>query len=279
MEQEINKNINIDFENKVKQKNKKIFFNFMVRLIIVFITFSLCLIYLLTPLSSISNCVLNGNIYLQKEDIYELMNYEEPSKVSLYQIDEEKMENLLEHYPIIDDADIELTPFSMNVSFVESAPAAYYETDLYCSNGKVLDNESQNNLLIQDYLSKTSKYAAEFISKPIDGQYFNDYLYILTHLNKEHKVIDYIDTSNVEETLFLYYKESSNSYYYRVKLTYQPNYSLETYIKALAFNESMVEGFKKNIENNNKQLIEEENISYYTFELVVDGEKNVYRIY
>ena len=279
MEQEINTNLNGDFENKVKQKNKKILFNFFVRLFVAVLTVILTVVYLFTPLSSISNCVLNGAIYLQKEDIFELMNYEEPSKVSLYQINEEKMEDLLSSYPIINDVDIKLTPFNMEVNFVESAPSAYYQDDLYCSDGKVLSSEEQQDLLIASYLEKTSKYAATFLNEPIKGQYFKNYLYIVTCLNKDKKVIQYIDTTNVEESLFLYYKESGNSYHYRVKLTYQPKNDIETYIKALAMNDSMIDGFKKNIETNNKQVFVENGIQYYDFQLVVDGEKNVYRIY
>ena len=278
MEQEINKNLNLDFENKVKQKNKKTLLYFFMRLGIVLVTVVGCLVYLLTPLSSISNCSIKGNIYLEKEDIYSLMNCDNPSSTSIYSIDEAKIEELLNAYPVISDADVSLTPFSFDVSFVESAPSAKYLDTLYCSDGKKFTSEELANPLIQDYLDKTNIFSAEFINKPNEGIYFKDFLYIVTNVNKGNKVIDYVDTSSEKESLFLYYKESGNSYYYRVKLIYNPQYSIDTYLKVLSFNQSMVDGLKKNIEKNSKELVEEENISYYSFRIEIEDE-NKYGIY
>lgn len=265
MEEEINQDVNVDFEKKVSKKNRKKLVNFFIRLFISVLLLSSISIYLFTSISSVNNCSLSGNIYFEVDDIYSILKFDNPKKISLYSVNEEKMEELLNAYPVINDADIKLTPFSMNVSFSESAPSAIYENSYYCCDGKVFSKEDVSNSVCKEYFENNSKYCAEFISLPTSKN-MNNYLEIVARVNKKNNMIRYIDISS--ESLFLYYK-SSQDYYYRVKLNYKSSYSIDTYVNALIFNDDMESGF----ESKKEDLKTENGISYYSYRIDVTTDR------
>ena len=79
-----------DFEKLVKNKNKRTLIYSFIRLGIVFLVCLIIGIYLLSPLSSVSLMELTGNIYLNNDDIYSLINVNNPNKTSLFTLNKNK---------------------------------------------------------------------------------------------------------------------------------------------------------------------------------------------
>ena len=56
---------------------------------------------------------LTGNIYLNNNDIYSLINVNNPNKTSLFTLNKNKCEETFNNYPFIKESKVTLTPFSL----------------------------------------------------------------------------------------------------------------------------------------------------------------------
>ena len=221
---------NLDFLEKVKSKNKRILINTFIRFFIVSLIVIFLSIYLFTPLSSVDNMVLHGNIFFSKDDICEILNYNNPKKKSLYSVNKNKTEELLKNYPFIDEAKVNVNPFQIEINLEENAPSCKYNDDIYSSKGNIISNELLNNSLAETYLNKALNKLAYFISTPIECDNFASYMKIISKVNSEEKHIDYVE--NKKNNLIIYYI-NSNLNYFRVDLKYNSDYSIDYYVNFL----------------------------------------------
>ncbi len=257
-----------DFEKLVKNKNRHTLIYSFIRLGIVFLVCLIIGIYLLSPLSSASLMKLTGNIYLNNEDIYSILNINNSNKTSLFTLDKNKCEETLNNYPFIKESKVTLTPFSFNVDIIENAPTAKYENTYYSSCGEIIDNKYFINESLIDYTNKTKDKISTFINEPNNNKYLPDFMYIVCNINKEKYSIEYLESSKNEKTFILYYKQDGNSPYFRVNLYYNDEISLSTYIKNLIFNDSLSSQLKGLIKDKESEQVEflDKIINYYSFD-------------
>lgn len=257
-----------DFEKLVKNKNKRTLIYSFIRLGIVFLVCLIIGIYLLSPLSSVSLMELTGNIYLNNNDIYSLINVNNPNKTSLFTLNKNKCEETFNNYPFIKESKVTLTPFSFKVDIIENAPTAKYEDTYYSSCGDILDNKYFINESLIDYVNRSKDNISTFINEPNNNKYLPDFMYIVCNINKEKYSIEYLESSNNEKTFILYYKQDGNSPYFRVNLYYNDEISLSTYIKNLIFDENLFSKLNKLIENKESEQVEylDKVINYYSFD-------------
>lgn len=269
MEEKINENTNQTFERKVKDKNRRIFIFSFIRLGIVFLTFLLIGIYLLSPISSVAQLTITGQIYLQKEDIYEIMNIKNPSKTSLFSLDSIKIQDLLDSHPFIKESKVALNPLGLDIEIVEFAPCAKYGEIYYASTGEEIDNSIMNNESFDFYLSRMKNNIVYFVNEPSINKYFSDYMNIVCKINKKKKCIEFLESSLNEKSFILYYKQDGNSNYFRVNLSYDDQISIDTYINNLVLDEELSRGFEKIINANPKletKTVLGKEIHYYSID-------------
>ena len=207
-----------EYQILLEKKNKSEMISFIIRIVIVILSFLLVALYLLTPISSMAIMNLNGNIYLNNQDVLSLIHHEEND--SIYSLDDKEALELLNAHPLIENAKIDITPFTLNVSFDECAPSAKYDEDVYHTLGYKFTNEEYENEIIKSYFEKHQLFLATYISSP-EGKNVevNSKLLLVTALtNKLNKIIHYVDIINEDKTLVFYYYASENLPYVRVKI-------------------------------------------------------------
>lgn len=271
MEESTIKDVNLEFEERVKEKNKRTNIYFFIRLVIVFLTFLLVGIYLLSPLSSTKNMTLSGNIYLTENDIYQAMNINDSEKTSLYSLSKEKTEELLNNHPLIKKSSVELTPFSFNVEIVEKAPSAQYNEKVYSSTGEIIDREIMENESFSSYFTSSKEKLATFINEPIVHDNFSTYLLMVCKINKEKYCIKYLEADENKKSFILYYKQDGNLPYFRVNLIYDDKINLDLYVNNLILTEELIAAFNKKINNDELSLnsidCDGATIEYYPFDI------------
>lgn len=277
MEESAIKDLNLEFEEKVKKKNKRTTIYFFARLGIVFLTFLLIAIYLLSPLSSAENMSLSGQIYLTENDIYQALNISNAEKTSLFSLSKEKVEQLLNSHPLIKKSSVELSPFSFNIDIEEIAPSAKYKDVIYSSTGDIVPEEIVKNDNFSDYFSLSEKNMATFINEPIVHDNFSTYLLMICKINKEKHCIEYLQAEENKKSFILYYKQDGNLPYFRVNLTYDDKINLDLYVNNLILSEKLIAAFNRKINESDLSLetIEHEGdvISYYSFDIKITDKK------
>lgn len=266
-----------EFELKIKNRNKKKIIFFFVRfLVAVIILVSFCS-YLLTPISSIQNMRLTGAIFLNKDDIYQIIN--KKKKASVYSVNKDEAEELLFNYPLIDNATVSLNPFGIEVDIKEKAFAYQYNDKYYDIYNNLYELETiNNNTLIQSYLSshEISLNELPLTTSSLDDynvSYLYNYLHISTLVNKEAKRIKYLEPDESKKSFKYYLKGNSNSNYLRVKLSYSDDFTLSDYAKCLIDENGYIDEYiNKNYKEStlfNKVIDNGESISYYAFRITL----------
>ncbi len=229
-----------EFESAVKKKNRRITaFNF-VRLVVVVVLFLLLGIYMMTPLSTIRNLDLKGTVNLRAQDIYRILNRSERS--SLYSIDTEEAEELLNGFPLIEDAKVRVSPFRLGVELSEEAPAASYKDMTYSTFGRVYEEDVLADPLVQDYFSAYGEELSVFLSDPAPYEgHLREPMAILAGINRD-RVVRYTEM-DTEKSFYFYYRLNSNSSYLRVKLNYDSGFATEEYIKNLSMTSEQAQNF------------------------------------
>lgn len=234
MEKEINSDLT--FESQVKMKNKRIIAFVFLRIAIVLVFAVSFLVYLLTPISSLEHLNLVGNIYLNNNDIYQILNCSNPSNTSLYSIDVEKSKELIGGYEIIDTVEVDINPFSMTVSLKENPPCLKYNGHYYYLNGEEISSDVLNDSNLSDYFERSLKNVASLIKNQDlkEVKYKNEYLLMLCNVNKDKCLVEYVEfNTETDGDLYLYYKSSDNDVYFRVRLMYSDGYKIDDYINYL----------------------------------------------
>ncbi len=269
--------LNNEFTQKIKDKNRKITVSFFIRLCVAFLLISIFAIYILTPLSSIKNMEIDGNIYLNKSDIYEILNKRE--NTSLYSIDVKEVDELLINHPLIAEAKVDINPFKMKVNIKEKAFAYQNEGKYYNIYNELIDDELINNKLISSYITK---HGIELSTLPtlinynenISTSYIYKYLYISTLVNKTSPFITYLEAENSQKCFTYYLKENSKSYYLRVKLYCNQDLNPNSYIDFLS--KENMENFYSLIERDYDLLnmrLGDQNIDFYALKLIYNENK------
>lgn len=226
-----------EFETAVKKKNRRITTFAFVRFGIVAAVFFLLGVYMMTPLSTIRNLELKGTVNLSSQDIYRILNRSEKS--SLYSIDTKEAEELLNGFPLIEEAKVNVTPFRLDVELSEEAPAAYYKESTYSTFGRVYGRDVLDDPLLQDYFFSYGEDLASFLSdpSPYDG-HLKEPMKILAGINRE-RIVRFVEM-DAEKSFCFYYQLDSNSRYLRVKLNYDPEFASEEYVKNLSMNPAQI---------------------------------------
>jgi len=266
-----------EFELKIKNRNKRKIIYFFVRFFVALIILISFCTYLLTPISSIQNMKLTGAIFLNNDDIYQIIN--KKKKSSVYSVNKKEAEELLFNYPLIDNAIVNLNPFGIEVDIKEKAFAYQYKEEYYDIYNNCYNQEFINgNTLIQNYLSS---HEISLNDLPIttlnlsdyNVSYLYNYLYIATLANKESKRIKYIEPDENKKSFKYYLKGNSNSNYLRVKLSYSDEFTLFDYAECLIDKNGYIDQYiKKNYEEStlfNKVIDNGEDISYYAFKITL----------
>ena len=258
-------------ENKAKGETT----SFIIRIIVVILCFLMLALYLLTPISSLSIMNLTGGIYLNKEDVLSLIHHEETD--SIYSLDEGKSEELLNAHPLIENAEIKLTPFSFEVYFDECAPSATYDGEVYHTLGEKFTKEEYDNEIINAYLNEHQLFLAEYENSPENiSKKTNSNLLLITALtNKKDKIVHYIDVINDERTFVFYYYTSENLPYIRCEWYYQAMSPVDfsSCVTKKCIDELVVSLYKDTNIAVNKRVINEKEIAYYDVTVRIIEEK------
>ena len=154
--------INQEYTELLKKKQKRMTINFFVRIFIVVLIFLLMGGYLISPLSSLKMTTIDGNIYFSTSDILSLIHHDEND--SLYSVNKNLSVELLNEHPLIENAEIKITPISFYVSISECAPVAKYNETIYHTEGTNFTNEEFENEIISAYLSEHNIFFSEYLS-------------------------------------------------------------------------------------------------------------------
>ena len=266
--------INQEYSILLKNKQKRTTILFFVRLFIVVLIFILMGGYLLSPLSSLKMMSLEGNIYFSKSDILSLIHHDEDD--SLYSVNEKLAVDLLNEHPLIENAEIVLTPFSFNVIISECAPVAKYQDVIYHTEGTSFSEEEFENEIINEYLTKHNIFFSEYLSSPseVSVEYNAELLKFVAFSNKYEPMVHYLDIDKNEKTFIFYYRLSDNAPYIRVNFNKSSDITSDVYASLIsndAINELLHLLENRSITTKTKN-IGDEVISYYDTDLTIENE-------
>lgn len=262
-----------EFETKVRKKNKKQSTYFFIRLGIAFFLLLSFSIYLLSPVSSISNMTLVGNVYFTNEDIYKIIN--KNKKSSLFSINEHNVNEMLIAHPLIKKARTEVGLLGVNISIIENAISYQYEQRYYMVYGENYSQaEIDDNLIIDDYISSHMIDITNLpliINNPaqIDRDYLSTYANITSLTTRINHTIKFIEPSADKKSFIFYIKVDGNINYLRVKLFYDKQFETMDYARCLSDDNEAITCFYREIEKHHsyevhEALIAGNNISYYS---------------
>ena len=266
--------LNQEYGELLKKKQKRITINFFVRIFIVVLIFILMGGYLISPLSSLKMTTLDGNIYFSKNDILSLIHHDEND--SLYSVNKNLSIELLNEHPLIENAEIKITPISFYVSISECAPVAKYNETIYHTEGTNFTNEEFENEIISAYLSEHNIFFSEYLSSPSDVsvEYNAELLKFVAFSNKENNIIHYLDIDKNEKTFIYYYCVNDNLPYIRVNFNKSDSVSCREY--ASLINKDSISEVLNLLENRSSEIkqliIGEKQISYYDTDLTIVNE-------
>ena len=188
--------------------------NFFIRLIIVGISILTILIYFLAPFSKVESIKLNGNYYLNEDQIIDIMMLEK--KTYLFDVDKDKEYELLNNHPLIKESKIDLSLFSFNVDIVEISPCVKDSEFIYLKDGTIFDNalinHSEITLEIIENLPLILQDNESYYSNHDDKRYI---LYELALLfsSKTQLNLDYVDFEEKDNnSYFNFYFEVNDEY-------------------------------------------------------------------
>lgn len=222
----------IDVMDKlIDKKNHLTLVYFLVRIFIVIMIFILLGLYFILPISSCDIMNISGNIFLKRDDIYNLLEINKDD--SLFSLNDKIMNEKLSRYDFIKNYNISLTPISFKIQ-LEEIPLSYISNDkFYNIENKEIDLDLYSDLSY-DYYKNSSIYLPTLLESTniIDEKSLTNYLKIIPYVNLYNKEIFYIEYGS-ENSFYFYYKVNSNNDYIRVKFKYNNDFSLYDYTNNL----------------------------------------------
>ncbi len=161
--------IRTQFKEQVIEKSQKRTRNFFVRLICVAFFGAIYLSYFALPISKAKSCIINGNYYLSREQIFSIAGINEST--FLFNIDVKNIDEYLNNYPLISKSDIKCSFFNFKINIDEKSPAVKDKDDnIYLKDGTNINKEELKSVFNDDKIN-----ALPYILKDNDNYYsFND---------------------------------------------------------------------------------------------------------
>ncbi len=139
-----------EFETRLIALKKVKKRNFFLRLGAVILLFVLLGGYLLSPLAQVKGFSLKGNLNLSRSDILEICHLK--NSTSLYAVDAEKCEDLLNHHPLIKSGKVRSGIAGLSIEIEEIAPVIKREDICYLNDGTPMDSTWLDSPLIGEFL-------------------------------------------------------------------------------------------------------------------------------
>lgn len=266
-----NSNFNdLTFEEKLNMIHKKKRNTFILKLCIVFSIFSLLIIYLVTPLSQVSNYSLSGNLNFNKQEILEIMHLNKKS--NLYFISKKQCDELLNNHPLIKSGKVNISPLGFKVTIEENTPVISQNEVYYLKDGEIFDNELFSNPLISSYLENLKNnlpicLSSDKLSKK-DLTFFSDIYYSLSNEYQNNVKYFKVNDDNTY-SFFSLYKENFYEIIYDIPLSMDSFKSIKTPLDKKGF-EIYENGLIKGNELVEKNYQSEETtFKYYSIKVII----------
>lgn len=140
------------FQNNIALLNSKQKKKMITKIVAVLLLFTFLLIYLFCPLSQVKNSRINGNLNLTKNQVLEIAHLKKSD--SLFFIDEEKCEELLNNHPLIESSKVKSSISGLSISINELTPLLNHDGEFYLNNGEILTDSLLSSPLVNEFLNE-----------------------------------------------------------------------------------------------------------------------------
>lgn len=198
-----------------KKRNHDVIKSFACTIVGVLLIFSV-IAYFATPISKSKKIYVKGNKYLTKENINSIMHNDGKDLLLTYGGSKaSKNEKLLNSYPLIQNAKIVATPFSLKITIEEIEPLCYLNDKLYFTDGQSLDDKQIDDGIFTPIVNSTKDGLMEFYP---DGLQAKDYkTFFAPFITADSEIKTYIDSFssiNGSPLAYRFFVKSTNFDFY-----------------------------------------------------------------
>ena len=127
--------------------------NFFIRLICVAFSTVVLLSYFALPISKVKSCNIEGNYYLSREDVLDIIGVND--NTFLFEINKKNADEYLSNHPLVNEAKISHSFFHLNIEIDEISPSVRdFENNVYLKNGQAIDLEKYKNIITDDIIEQ-----------------------------------------------------------------------------------------------------------------------------
>ena len=173
--------------------------------------------YFITPISKSRNVTIKGNKYLTKENINSIMHNDGKELLLSYSDSKaKKSEKILDNYPLIQNAKVSITPFSLNIKIEEVTPLCYLNDKLYFSDGQNIDDKAIDDGIFGPIVDSLKEGLMTFYPEGVEENNYKLFFAPLANFDFELKTyINCFSSINGSDLAYRFFiKSPSFDFYY-----------------------------------------------------------------
>lgn len=182
-----------EFRVRLKKKRNHDVIKSFVYTIVGVLLISSVVVYFVTPISKSKNIQVKGNKNLTKENINSIMHNSGKDLLLTYGGSKAtRSEKLLDSYPLIQNAKITATPFSLKISIEEITPLCYLDGKLYFTDGQSIDDKEIDDGIFMPIVNNTKDGLMNFYP---EGLEVKDYkIFFAPFITADSDIKTYLDS-------------------------------------------------------------------------------------